>query len=642
MNSQEITTLRHKYLPLLTLTAVFACGSSFAQVSVDENGNPLSAIEESGNSLDTGASALAGNTIMTATELEELVGPVALYPDDLLAIVLPASTYPLEIVQAARFLERLETDSSLVPDDEWDESIVALLNYPEVLRMMDEEIDWTWRLGEAVIGQQSEVIAAVESFRDRAYAAGNLKTDEYQTVSVDEGVIEIEPVDEEIIYVPYYEPEEVVVYQPRRVYYYYPEPYPVYYYPYPAGYRFRSGLFWGVTTAFHIGWSNHYLHVYHPTYWGHPYYGHYYNDHYYRRPSINVYNTWYVNNSYIDSRYRHRDGDYWRPRNRAGSRPDEPRVNNYYYPPNSGSTNQNGRSNRSVSNRDRLQVRDDGRMNLDLRERQGTPVRADNRQTTGQTIGSNRVASSGRTGARSADRSTGNTDRTNNRAGFAANSGNTTRSSNRQTGSQPDIRFRPRDNDAVSANNRGNTRTNTRAGTSTAPSRSDQPGVSRSAQPSSNRVTASRPSATARSGTSNRSGSAGVTGRSPSSPSVTRTPTTRQSAPAPRASSPTVRRSTPTVRQSAPTVRQSAPATRQSAPRQSAPRQSAPAPRQSAPRQSAPRQSAPAPRQSAPAPRSSGSSAPRAPSSQSSGRSSSRSAPSQSRRSSSPRVRSQN
>ena len=336
---------------------------------VDENGDPLPVYEQ-GATAEAPVAASAGT--LSGAELQDLVGPIALYPDDLLAIVLPASTYPLEIVQAARFLEQLEDDPSLTPDESWDESVVALLNYPEVVQMMDKDIDWTWRLGEAVIAQQSEVIAAVEEFRDRAYAAGNLESDEYQTVTVEDGTIEIAPADEEIIYVPYYEPAEVVVYQPRRVYYYYPDPYPVYYYPYPAGYRFRSGLFWGVTTAFHIGWSNHYLHVYHPTYWGHPYYGRHYYGHYYRRPSINVFNTWYVTNHYRRSNYYDRDGVYWRPRYRAGSRPDEPRVRNYYYPPNNGST-----STRTsyTSNRDRLRVRDDGRMDLNLRERRQTSGR---------------------------------------------------------------------------------------------------------------------------------------------------------------------------------------------------------------------------------------------------------------------------
>ncbi len=333
-----------------------------AQVPVDDNGDPLSALEDEGYADE----ALRDIAPLKTAELEELVGPVALYPDDLLAIVLPASTYPLEIVQAVRFLDEFEIDGSLEPDESWDESVVALLNYPEVIRMLDREIDWTWRLGEAVISQQTDLIAAVESFRDRAYAAGNLESDEHQTVSNDDGVIEIDPVDDEIIYVPYYEPEEVVVYQPQRVYHYYPQAYPVYYYPYPYGHSFASGYFWGVTTAFTIGWSNHYLHVYHPSYWGHPYYGHHYYGHYYRHQSISVYNHWYVHNSYRSSSHHYRDGDHWRPHNRSGARPATRSVRNYQYPPatssdNRASTGSSGRSrqdyqdrNRSSSERNRL------------------------------------------------------------------------------------------------------------------------------------------------------------------------------------------------------------------------------------------------------------------------------------------------
>jgi hypothetical protein len=220
--------------------------------------------------------------------LDTLVGPIALYPDDLLSIVLPASTYPLQIVQAARFLDALEDDPSLEPDIEWDNSVVALLNYPEVLRMMDADLDWTWQLGEAVLAQQADVIDAVQDFRDRAYLAGNLATDDRQVVTETDGVIEIAPADPEVVYIPYYEPERVVVVQPRPVYYYYPSPYPLYYYPYPYGYHFSTGFFWGVTSAFSIGWHTHYFNVYHHSHLGHPYYAYdYYTPFYYRR-GINI------------------------------------------------------------------------------------------------------------------------------------------------------------------------------------------------------------------------------------------------------------------------------------------------------------------------------------------------------------------
>lgn len=277
--------------------------------------------------------------VISEAEIEELVGPIALYPDDLLAIVLPASTFPLQIVEAGRFLEDLEADPSLEPDEDWDDSVIALLNYPEVVELMNEDLDWTWRLGEAVVGQQSDVIAAIETFRDRAYAAGNLKSDEYQLVADEGGTIQITPVQEDIIYVPYYEPSQVVVYQPRPVYFYYPRPYPVYYYPYPTYYSFHDHFhhhwFWGVTTAFSIAWNTHHLSVYHHSFNGHPYYGHTYWDRWwYRRPDIHIHNNIYVRNNVNVSRTRYRHGDYWMPSNRRTVSYSDRRITRTRYYPN--------------------------------------------------------------------------------------------------------------------------------------------------------------------------------------------------------------------------------------------------------------------------------------------------------------------
>ena len=265
MNKQSITrtTVQKIALALLAIAPLAA----YAQAPVDDSGKAIGAYEPALEALDV--SEYIGNEeipLMSDVDLEVLVGPIALYPDDLLAIVLPASAYPLQLIDAARFLEELEADSSLKPDPDWDDSIVALLNYPEVIELLNEDIDWTWRLGEAVVAQQGDVVLAVETFRDRAYTAGNLKSDDYQNVTRDEGVIEITPVVEDVIYVPYYEPERVVVYQPRPVYYYYPRSYPVYYYPYSSAYEFDRGYFWGVTTAFTIGWMSDSLHVYHHSY----------------------------------------------------------------------------------------------------------------------------------------------------------------------------------------------------------------------------------------------------------------------------------------------------------------------------------------------------------------------------------------
>ena len=306
---------------LLSLAMLLASSTAFAQVPVDEEGNPVGEYEPGPAAADEEL------VILTEAELEELVGPIALYPDDLLAIVLPASTYPLQIVEAARFVEDLKQDKSLEPDEDWDDSVVALTNYPEVLEMLNDDLDWTFKLGEAVVAQQTDVIQAIEAFRDRAYAAGNLKSDEFQVITNDDGVIEISPAQEDVIYVPYYEPERVVVYQPRPVYYYYPRAYPVYYYPYPLGYSFDLGYFWGVTTAFHIGWHTHHLHTWHHSYYGHPYYGHYYYPRYwYRRPDIHVYNNYYSYNRHSYSRDRYRRGDYWRPTHRRTVRSSDHRI----------------------------------------------------------------------------------------------------------------------------------------------------------------------------------------------------------------------------------------------------------------------------------------------------------------------------
>ena len=226
--------------------------------------------------------------MLTKDELAKLVGKIALYPDDLVAIVLPASTYPLQVVEAARFLEEQKKDSSLKPNEKWDDSIVALLNYPQVVKLMNDDLDWTWKLGDAVINQRAEVLDAIQGFRDRAYAAGNLKSDDHQVVQNDDGAIAIKPADPQVVYVPYYEPSQVVVYQPTPVYSYYPYGYPLYYYPYPYGYPFGVGFFWGVTSAFVIGWHSHYVHYYPCAYHGHPYYGHAYYGPNYVRNNVNV------------------------------------------------------------------------------------------------------------------------------------------------------------------------------------------------------------------------------------------------------------------------------------------------------------------------------------------------------------------
>ena len=194
-------------------------------------------------------------------QLDKLVGPIALYPDDLIGIILPGSTYPIEIVQADRFLDKRKTDKNLKINDAWHDSVKSLLNYPDVVKKMSTDLDWTTALGEAVVADQGAVLEAIQRFRRQVQAAGNLKSDDKQKVIVEKEVIQVVQANPEVIYVPQYNPSTVVVAGGYPSYGYYPAPYPVYYYPYPPGAAFATGLIWGaaITAAWNGGhYDTHY------------------------------------------------------------------------------------------------------------------------------------------------------------------------------------------------------------------------------------------------------------------------------------------------------------------------------------------------------------------------------------------------
>jgi len=215
------------------------------------------------------AASAAGQTAPapSAEELETLVGPIALYPDDLVAIILPASTNPLQIVQVDRFLEKRKQDPKLPIDENWDEAVKNLANYPDVIKMMSNDLDWTSDLGEAVVADQGAVLSAIQAFRRKAQSAGNLKSDDKQKVEVEKEIIKIVPADPQVIYVPQYNPTTVVTYSTVPVYGYYPAPYPAYYYPYPPGAAFATGLIWGAAIgaawggAWGVGWGNNEINI---------------------------------------------------------------------------------------------------------------------------------------------------------------------------------------------------------------------------------------------------------------------------------------------------------------------------------------------------------------------------------------------
>jgi hypothetical protein len=201
--------------------------------------------------------------LLNAAQLDQLVAPIALYPDPLLAQVLMAATYPLEVVQADRFAKAnkgLKGDklTQALDKQDWDPSVKQLASTPTVLAMMSDQLDWTEKLGDAVLAQQADLMDAIQRLRGQAQANGKLETTKQQKVTVSQEankqVIEIEPASPDVVYVPYYDPAVVYGEWP------YPD-YPPYYYPPPAGYIYGGaiarGLAWGA--AFAIGheiWDN--------------------------------------------------------------------------------------------------------------------------------------------------------------------------------------------------------------------------------------------------------------------------------------------------------------------------------------------------------------------------------------------------
>jgi len=193
----------------------------------------------------------------TPEELQQLVAPIALYPDALVSQILAASTYPTEIVEADRWVQQHpdlkgKDQANAVDQQPWDPSIKALTQFPSVLSNMDKNLSWTSALGEAYVNQSAGVMDAVQVMRARAQAAGNLKGNEQVKVQAEEKTIVIEPADPEVVYVPAYDPWVV-----------YGEPLVAWpgWYPYPGLYVDGPGVSFGVGFAIGFfagfGWGWH-------------------------------------------------------------------------------------------------------------------------------------------------------------------------------------------------------------------------------------------------------------------------------------------------------------------------------------------------------------------------------------------------
>jgi len=203
-----------------------------------------------------------GNPAYTQQELDQMLAPIALYPDALLSDILMAATYPLEVVQAARWSSAhtaLSGDEAVraVSEQNWDASVKSLVAFPQVLQTLDSKLDWTERLGDAFIGQQAQVMDTVQQLRQRAQAAGNLNSNAQQNVSDSDHDIAVASSNPEVVYVPYYDPS--VVYG----LWWWPLYPPVFWSPW-GGYGWNGGFAWGLGIGlgadFMVGswdWHNH-------------------------------------------------------------------------------------------------------------------------------------------------------------------------------------------------------------------------------------------------------------------------------------------------------------------------------------------------------------------------------------------------
>ena len=243
-----------------------------------------------------------GTEEFNAEQLDALLAPIALYPDALLAQVLMASTFPLQVVSAWRWVEdpahkSLSGDAlaKAVEPQTWDPSVKSLVPFPAVLALLNSNLDWTQQLGYAFADQQGAVMNSVQRLRLQAQAAGNLKSTEQQVVRTDQQTIIIEPAQPTVVYVPSYNPTVVYGAWP------YPA-YPPVYLPPPPGYVFGTALVSGIAFAAGVavvgslwgwarpGWGGGYVNV-----------------------NVNRYNSINVNRTHINS-------NVWQP-NRPGGRP---------------------------------------------------------------------------------------------------------------------------------------------------------------------------------------------------------------------------------------------------------------------------------------------------------------------------------
>lgn len=335
------------------------------------------------------------NATIPADQLDSLVAPIALYPDQLLAQVLAASTYPLELIQLQQWLAQHKDlkDKALadaVQKQSWDPSVQGLAGLPDVVKLLTDDISWTTDLGNAFLAQQADVMDAVQRMRAKAQSTGNLKSSDQMKVesqSVEnKQVIVIEQANPQVVYVPSYNP--TVVYGAA------PYPYPPIAYPPPGYYAAGMALSFGVGVAMGAMWSGG---------WGYNCGWHGGNN----NVVINNNNN-YVRNSNINNRNVNsvnRNGNTWQhnPQHRGGTPYSNQATANRF----GGNTSGSSRSQREQT----------ARQNIGQQRSSGQQLGGQNRQGDGgQLSGQNRQTSSGQLGGGNRGGAQGGGDRIGNRS----------------------------------------------------------------------------------------------------------------------------------------------------------------------------------------------------------------------------------
>jgi hypothetical protein len=207
---------------------------------------------------------VSGESGYSQDELDQLLAPVALYPDQLLMQILIGATYPLEAVEAARFVQQNPDlhgdvlDQALL-EKNWDPSIQSLAAYPQVLAMMNDNLEWTQRLGDAFLADQARVMDTVQSLRQKAMAAGNLQSTPQMSVTTQDDGIAIDTAQPDVVYVPVYNP--LLIYGP-----WWAPAYPPWFWCPPPGYAYPFCPVYTVGFVFGTPWPIWYNHWG----WAHP------------------------------------------------------------------------------------------------------------------------------------------------------------------------------------------------------------------------------------------------------------------------------------------------------------------------------------------------------------------------------------